>query len=79
MSGALNAWRTAVVEQLKKNGINAAAAGGGVGARRAAEAAAALCTLGYSQSQAAEALAGLAADLPVDELIRQALKKVARL
>jgi len=43
------------------------------------EAAAALCTLGYSQSQAAEALAGLAADLPVDELIRQALKKVARL
>ena len=43
------------------------------------EAAAALCTLGYSQSQAAEPLAGLAADLPVDELIRQALKKVARL
>lgn len=43
------------------------------------EAAAALCTLGYSQSQAAEALAGLAPDLPVDELIRQALKKVARL
>ena len=43
------------------------------------EAAAALCTLGYSQSQAAEARAGLAADLPVDELIRQALKKVARL
>ncbi len=43
------------------------------------EAGAALCTLGYSQSQAAEALAGLAADLPVDELIRQALKKVARL
>ena len=43
------------------------------------EAAAALYTLGYSQSQAAEALAGLAADLPVDELIRQALKKVARL
>ena len=43
------------------------------------EAAAALCTLGYSQSQAAEALAGLAADLPVDELIRQARKKVARL
>ena len=26
MSGALNAWRTAVVDQLKKNGINAAAA-----------------------------------------------------
>lgn len=43
------------------------------------EAVAALCALGYSQSQAAQALAGLAADTPVDEMIRHGLKAMARL
>ena len=61
------------------SGVGEAAVQIGVDGSGMNEAAAALCTLGYSQSQAAEALAGLAADLPVDELIRQALKKVARL
>lgn len=41
------------------------------------EASMALCTLGYSQSQAAAALAGLAPDMPVDEMIKRGLKSLA--
>ncbi len=43
------------------------------------EAVSALCALGYSQSQAAQALAGLAPDMPVDEMIKHGLKIVAKL
>ncbi|MEM1486285.1 Holliday junction branch migration protein RuvA [Oscillospiraceae bacterium PP1C4] len=43
------------------------------------EAVSALCVLGYSQSQAAQALAGLAADMPVDEMIKHGLKAMAKL
>lgn len=41
------------------------------------EAVAALCALGYSQTQAAQALAGLSPELAVDELIRHGLKKIS--
>lgn len=44
----------------------------------AGEAVSALCALGYSQSEAAKALSGLDTSLPVDELIRQGLKRLAR-
>jgi Holliday junction DNA helicase RuvA len=47
-------------------------------AGRAAEAAAALGVLGYSQTEAAMALKGLDAEnLPVEELVRQALRRMA--
>lgn len=42
------------------------------------EAVSALCVLGYSQSEAVQALAGVAADLAVDEMIRRALKALAK-
>ena len=41
------------------------------------EAVSALCVLGYSQSAAARALAGMAADTPVDELIKHGLKALS--
>ena len=41
------------------------------------EASSALCALGYSPSEAAKALAGAAADLPVDELVRMGLRALA--
>ena len=41
------------------------------------EAVSALCVLGYSQSEAARALAGMAADTPVDELIKHGLKALS--
>ena len=44
----------------------------------AAEAAAALAALGYAQSEAALAVGRLDSQLPVEELIRQALKSMAR-
>ncbi len=43
------------------------------------EAAAALCALGYSQSQAVGALAGLKPDMPVDEMIKHGLKTIAKM
>lgn len=43
------------------------------------EAVSALVALGYSQSQAASALAGVAEDTPVDDLIRHALKKITQI
>lgn len=43
------------------------------------EAVSALCVLGYSQSQAAQVLAGLSADMPVDEMIKHGLKAMAKL
>ena len=44
----------------------------------AAEAVSALPMLGYSQSEAAMAVSKLDGDLPVEELIKQALKQLAR-
>lgn len=44
----------------------------------AAEAVSALTMLGYSQSEAAMAVSKLDGDLPVEELIKQALKQLAR-
>lgn len=44
----------------------------------AAEAVSALTMLGYSQSEAAMAVSKLDGDLPVEALIKQALKKLAR-
>ena len=41
------------------------------------EAVSALCVLGYSQSEAARALAGMAADTPVDELIKHGLNALS--
>ncbi len=43
------------------------------------EAVAALCALGYSQSQAAQALAGVSPDAAVDEIIRYGLKAIAKM
>lgn len=43
------------------------------------EAVSALCVLGYSQSQAAQALAGLSPDMPVDELIKHGLKAMSKM
>lgn len=43
------------------------------------EAVAALCALGYSQSQAAQALAGVPADTAVDEMIKFGLKAIAKM
>lgn len=43
----------------------------------AGEAIAALVSLGYTNSEAASAVSGMSADLPVDELIRGALKALA--
>lgn len=53
----------------------AADAPGGKG--NASEAVSALVVLGYAQSDAAKALGGLAPDTPVEEMIRQGLKKLA--
>lgn len=44
----------------------------------AAEALAALTVLGYGRAEAAEALKGLDESLPVEELVRQCLKKLMR-
>lgn len=44
----------------------------------AGEALAALTVLGYGRSEAAEALGGLDESLPVEELVRQCLKKLMR-
>ncbi len=41
-----------------------------------AEAAAALTALGFTASQAQKALAGLSPDMPVSELVKEALKKI---
>lgn len=43
------------------------------------EAVAALCALGYSQSQAAQALAGVSPDAAVDEMIKFGLKAIAKM
>lgn len=43
------------------------------------EAVAALCALGYSQSQAAQALAGVSPDTAVDEMIKYGLKAIAKM
>ncbi len=43
------------------------------------EAVAALCALGYSQSQAAQALAGVSPDAAVDEMIKYGLKAIAKM
>ena len=42
----------------------------------AAEASAALTALGFTGSQAQKALAGLAPDMPVSEMVKEALKKI---
>lgn len=49
-----------------------------VGSNNAAEAVAALMALGYTQGEAMTALAGCAADMAVEELIRTALKTLAK-
>lgn len=41
------------------------------------EAVSALCVLGYSQSEAAQALTGLASDMPVSDMIKAGLKKLS--
>ncbi len=48
-----------------------------LGGGNLSEAMAALLALGYSQSEAAQAVAGCKDDEPVDSIIRQALKKLA--
>ncbi|MDR1805259.1 MAG: Holliday junction branch migration protein RuvA [Clostridium sp.] len=45
-----------------------------VGSSAGGEALEALCALGYSRAQAAQALAGMESSLPADALIRQALR-----
>lgn len=62
---------SAVTPEIEAAGI-AAAEGS------AAEAVSALTMLGYSQSEAAAAVAKLDAALPVEDMIRQALKTLAR-
>ena len=41
------------------------------------EAASALAGLGYSPTEAAQALAGLAADMPVEDMIKHGLKALS--
>ncbi len=55
--------------------IAAVSSSGGTGAP--SQAVAALVALGYTQSEAAGAIAGLPPEWPVEELVRQALRKIA--
>ena len=51
---------------------------GGVSLSKATDAAAALAVLGYTQSEISSALSGLQMDLALEEIIRQALKKMLK-
>ncbi len=51
---------------------------GGKSLSKAADAAGALAVLGYTQSEISSALAGLQMDQPLEEIIRQALKKMLK-
>ena len=64
--GGLDGW---VVQELLAGAGEASPQG---------EAVAALVTLGYGQSEAAAAVAGLDPELPVDGLIKGALRKLSR-
>ena len=46
---------------------------------KAAEAAQALAVLGYSSQEVSVALKGLDLDLPLEEIVRQGLKRMAKL
>lgn len=59
----------------EKSGVDFKAVSGA--GSNASEAIAALVVLGYSQSEAAAAVAGLDADMPVDEMIRRGLRLLA--
>lgn len=61
------------------DGASLAASVPQLGKTNAGEATAALMALGYSQSEAASALAGCDAALPVEDMIRTALKALARM
>lgn len=50
-----------------------------VDASNMSEAVSALCVLGYSQSQAAQALSGISPETPVDEMIKLGLKALAKM
>ena len=50
----------------------------GVGANKAGEASAALAVLGYGTPEIAAALKGVDMEQPLEEIIRQALKKMVR-
>lgn len=70
-------------DKLAKEQQDLAAPGGGVvagsGGGRTVEAAQALAVLGYSQSDISAALKGLDAEaLPLEELVRQALRRMAK-
>lgn len=70
-------------DKLAKEQQDLAAPGGGVvagsGCGRTVEAAQALAVLGYSQSDISAALKGLDAEaLPLEELVRQALRRMAK-
>lgn len=58
----------------EKSGVSLDAVSSSAEAANPSEAIAALVVLGYSQSEAATAIASLDASLPVDELIRRGLK-----
>lgn len=62
-----------------EGGIGDVAAQLGNDTSNMSEAVAALCALGYNQSQAVTALAGLDANTPVDEMIKHGLKIIARM
>ena len=49
------------------------------GSNKAAEACAALAVLGYSQAQAAAALKDVEVDQPVEQIVKQALKKLVKM
>ncbi len=71
-------------DKMKKEQLEAASAAGKAAVRqtfgsRANEAATALGVLGYSQSEASEAMKGIDTEaLPVEEIVRLALKKMIR-
>lgn len=64
-------------EQLASAGGEAADFAAVTGGSNTSEAISALVVLGYSQTEAASAVAGLDSSLPVEELIRLSLKKMA--
>lgn len=65
-------------EQLSGSAVAATAAQAADARSNIGEAVSALCALGYGQTEAVQALTGAAPETPVEELIKQGLKKLSR-
>ncbi len=68
-----------IAKEERTGGFTAVPAAAAAGGSKAVEAAQALAVLGYSQSDVAAALKGLDAEaLPLEELVRQALRRMVK-